>query len=144
MIKVWDWADEQLVTTLTGHQGEVLSLALSPDGRFLVSSDHAGLIRVWDAHSWVLVTELKGHKKLVTAVSFAANGRFLAAKSADNTVRLWQTAEEWETVAILAEEHSSYAFSGLAFHPHQPVLATLGGKDRLIRIWDLDFAAFHR
>ncbi len=141
LIKVWDWAAEQVVTTLTGHQDEVLSLALSPDGRFLVSSDHAGLIRVWDTDSWALVTELKEHKQLVTAVSFAANGRFLASKSADNTVRLWRV-DGWETAVILAEDHSTYAFSGLAFHPNQPILATLGDKDRLIRIWDLDFAAF--
>jgi WD40 repeat protein len=76
----------------------------------------------------------------VTSVSFAADGRFLASKSADGSVRLWR-CDKWGTIAILAETHSSYAFAGLAFHPYQPTLATLGERDRVIRIWDLDFTA---
>ena len=48
--------------------------------------------------------------------------------------------DRWEQVAKLKEPSSEYWPPGLAFHPSAPVLATLGAKDRVIRIWDLDFA----
>src|SRR5213078_3578089 len=31
-------------------------------------------------------------------------------------------------------------FAGLSFHPNVPILATLGEKDQVIRIWNLDVA----
>jgi WD40 repeat protein len=46
-----------------------------------------------------------------------------------------------QTVATLAEEASPNWAAGLAFHPHAPVLTTLGRGDSVIRIWDLDFTA---
>jgi WD40 repeat protein len=94
-------------------------------------------MRVWDMTSYEPITDLAAHKKLVSAVSFAANGRYLASKSADGSVRLWRT-DNWETAAILAEPHSTYAFAGIAFHPSQSTLATLGDQDKVIRIWDID------
>ena len=72
---------------------------------------------------------------------------FLAAatqgKSADSTVRLWRCAD-WQTVAILEETHSSFAFAGLAFQPNGNLLASLGDKDTIIRIWALDFAVWQK
>src|SRR5207244_8909113 len=45
-------------------------------------------------------------------------------------------------VPIISETSSTYNNrAGLAFHPKAPVLATLGEKDRIIRIWDVDFSA---
>jgi hypothetical protein len=40
----------------------------------------------------------------------------------------------------LDEPASIYWPAGLAFHPKLPVLATLGEKDTVIRIWDLDYS----
>ena len=61
----------------------------------------------------------------------------MASKAGDDTVRLWRT-DTWEAVAVLRETTSEAWIPGLAFHPHRPCLATLGEKDRVIRIWDLD------
>jgi WD40 repeat protein len=61
----------------------------------------------------------------------------LATKSADSTVRFWRT-DIWEVIANLEESHSKFAFSGLAFHPTKPTIATLGEKDKIIRVWDVD------
>ena len=96
-------------------------------------------MHLWQTASGEPLTSLTAHKKPVTAVSFSADGQLLATKSADSTVRLWRT-DNWETIAILEEPHSKFAFAGLAFHPTQPTLATLGEKDKIIRIWELDLA----
>ena len=41
-------------------------------------------------------------------------------------------------VSQITETSSGNIYSGLAFHPQLPRLATLGVKDTVIRIWDLD------
>lgn len=41
---------------------------------------------------------------------------------------------------MLDESASSAWPPGIAFHPHLPILATLGEKDTIIRIWELDEA----
>jgi WD40 repeat protein len=89
-----------------------------------------------------MMAQLAGHRKQVTGVSFGGNGRLLAAKSADNSVSIWRMDDTPQIVARLAEPHSQFAFAGLAFSPQAPVLATLGDKDKVIRIWDLDYSVW--
>ena len=57
----------------------------------------------------------------------------------ENTIRLWH-CDTWASVAALKEPASSHWPPGIAFHPHLPVLATLGERDTIIRIWELDEA----
>ncbi len=47
VIRVWDMAGKELAV-LRGHDGQVLDLAFSPDGRALVSSSEDGTAVVWD------------------------------------------------------------------------------------------------
>lgn len=55
------------------------------------------------------------------------------------TVRLWR-CDTWACVTML-EEPSDYKWPpGVDFHPRLPVLATLGEKDTIVRIWELDEA----
>jgi WD40 repeat protein len=45
---VWNVSTGALVSTLTGHTDAVVSLALSHDGKLLVSSSKDGTIRLWN------------------------------------------------------------------------------------------------
>jgi len=130
---------KQLLWQNKGHTAFVSSLAWSPDGRMLASSADDSIIQIWDPDSGRPMFRLEGHAGSITGVAFSADSRLLASKSKDNTVHLWRT-DRWETVAILPEEHSTWWGSSLAFHPdpEKPVLATLGERDTIVRIWDLD------
>ncbi|OGR83921.1 MAG: hypothetical protein A2901_07080 [Elusimicrobia bacterium RIFCSPLOWO2_01_FULL_54_10] len=49
---VWDLARGKKAAVLTGHRGAVLSLAFSPDGKWLVSGSKDKTIKVWAVQSW--------------------------------------------------------------------------------------------
>jgi WD40 repeat protein len=136
-IRLWDAKNKKLRRMLIGHSDRVLNVVWSPDGQILVSSSADHTIRLWDFETGRQMSVLESHTSTVRCVYFSSNGRLLASKSYDGTVRLWR-CDTWEAVAVLNEPASNSIFAGLAFHPQALVLATLGEKDRIIRIWDLD------
>ena len=138
-IRLWDEMGNSH-RTLTGHTGSVLSVAWSPNGRTLASGSADGTIRLWDAKTGHLEILLEGHTAPVRSITFSFDSRLLASKSSDQTVRLWR-CDTGEGIVKLAEFASDSWIPNLAFHPQSPVLATLGEKDTIIRIWDLDFDA---
>lgn len=109
----------------------------TPDGGLLAVASAAGEIMLWDL-SGHRVRDLEGHTAGVNCVSFSADGRLLASKSMDGTVRLWR-CDTWDTVAVL-EERTASRYSGLAFHPSRPVLATLDHQAEAVRLWELDYS----
>ncbi len=139
-IRLWDAVSGKHLQTLEEQIEIVLSVTWSPDGQRLASASSDQTIRLWDAVSGKHLQTLEAHTGAVFSIPFSADNQLLASKSWDNTVRLWRT-DSWTELAVIpesAEQGSNWA--GIAFHPRLPVLATLGEKDTIIRIWELDEA----
>ncbi len=49
---VWDFARGKEAASISGHRGAVLSLAFSPDKKWLVSGSADKTIKVWDVSKW--------------------------------------------------------------------------------------------
>ncbi len=139
-VHLWDAQAGRSLQTLDGHSSFVLSVAWSPDGKALASGSGDQTIHLWTPDAGQHAGILEGHTSMITCVSFSYDGSLLASNSSDGTVRLWCT-RTWEALLTLEEPAADNAFPSLAFHPNTPVLATLGEKDTVIRIWDLDIAA---
>ena len=84
------WKAGALEHEWKGHSQAVLALAVSPDGRLLLSGDAEGNIRVWSVATGQTIHVLSGHQQAVQAVAFTGNGRQAVSGGADGVVRLWQ------------------------------------------------------
>ena len=100
-------------------------------------------IRLWDAANAFKVNVIEGHTNAVAAVSFSADRRLIASKGCDHTVRIWH-CESHQLIAVISAPMPANWVTGLAFHTHASILATLGDDDKSILIWDFNSAIFLR
>ncbi|MDB5391325.1 MAG: hypothetical protein JWM11_6971 [Planctomycetaceae bacterium] len=141
-INLWDAASGELLRTLKGHTDSVNSVVFDPGGRILISGSADHTVMLWDVSSGRLVRTLEGPTDRVRDVAVSFDGRLLAAKCQDGTVRIWRK-ETGEQVAIIPDPAKSGQPTSLAFHPHLPILATVGSDpgtqtDEIIHLWELE------
>jgi WD40 repeat protein len=113
--------------------GVITDVALSPDGRLLAAADDDNIVTLWDLASGRPVRNLTGHNDTVYSVVFHPSGTRIATASFDQTVRLWDTATGHELANL--KGHTDRVL-GVAFSPDGGLLASAGGADRTVRIWD--------
>jgi Cdc6-like AAA superfamily ATPase len=103
-----------------------------------VSSSLDATIQIWDPHAGRQQAIIHGHTKDVRCVSLSMDGRILASTSRDGTSRLWHWGN-WEQLASIPGETVEFnTWQGVALSPTQPLLATLDGEDRLVRLHQFD------
>jgi len=66
-----------------------MSVALSPDGRWLATSSFDTSARVWDTHDGHEHLKIT-HEHIVGGVVFSPDGHWLATCSVDQTCQVWQ------------------------------------------------------
>jgi len=129
------------VTDRANHSNKLLPLrladptlpvALSDDGRNLISADESGSIQVWDLTSGKIKTTINAGTK-VTALAIDDSGQTLASAQIDRSIVLW----DLETSAPLADlKKHEEVINALVFSPDGRTLAS-GGDDRTAILWDV-------
>jgi sugar lactone lactonase YvrE len=88
-VRMWDTATGQLVRSLEGHTGTVHAVAVSPDGRRILTGGSDKTIRLWDATTGQALRVFSGKKTdEVMSVAFTPDGRFAVAGLKNTTVRV--------------------------------------------------------
>lgn len=124
-VQLWDSVTRgQVGTPLTGHSGNLLALAFSPDGNTLATAGTDSSLFLWDTAGHRQIAEIvHGHSGNVNALAFSPDGRTLASASFDGTVQLWDTATRRRLGAPIIEPGPVFL---LAFSPDGRELATAG------------------
>ena len=125
-------ADTGLVRTLERQGDWVYSVALSGDGRWIVSSIYNGRVDVWDTETGqrarMLIPPGSGKKKV--AVSW--DGRWIVSGRSDEPVEVWDR-ESGQLVRRLEESNSS---SGGVAVSGDGCWIVSGAEDGVVKVWE--------
>ncbi len=131
----------RLTHTIAGHADQVRSIALSPDGRWLISGSRDQTAKLWSLSKGELQKTLANHTDEVNCVAFAADGTTVATGSDDRTVKVYRlkTAANGKVRRVSCqftlEGHVDEVWS-LAISPDNQTLAS-GSRDGTVKIWNL-------
>src|SRR5262249_8536041 len=141
---VWSDAEVKRVRAVAAHGGWVRKLALTPDGKQVVSVGDDMLVRIHEAATGKLTASLAGHERLTPegylsalyAVAVSPDGKHAASGDRAGFVRVWDLAagkavasfrsKEFYTFDAVKRARAIGGVRGLAFSPDGLSLAVSG------------------
>ncbi|MFO0825464.1 MAG: WD40 repeat domain-containing protein [Gemmataceae bacterium] len=99
-IHMLNLANGETIRTHGKFTAPVVSLHVSPNGKWYAAGSDDGTTRVWKAGENAAEFVLAGHDGPVRSVVVKDGGKWVLTAGADNTVRLWDTAQKKDAVAI--------------------------------------------
>ncbi|MFN3422734.1 MAG: WD40 repeat domain-containing protein, partial [Armatimonadota bacterium] len=109
----------EFVSVLTPHEGPVVAVAFSPDGKILASASRDGTVQFWDfsEHRQAFEVELK-HPPL--SISFSPDSQWLAIGGYGGLVSFCRVGDQ-KVVKVL--ELDDEVIQAIAFSPNGKLLA---------------------
>jgi WD40 repeat protein len=131
MVKVWDLATSQELRTL--EHAYVKCVALTQDGKFVVSASWDKTLKVWDLATGQELRTLKGHNYCVTSVALTSDGQHAVSVSLDGTLKVWNLATGQELRTLKGHRDSVYSVA-LTPDGQCAISASLDGT---LKLWNL-------
>ena len=121
-------------SVLKGHTAPVGSVAVTQDGRRIISGSFDKTIRVWDLNSGKCTAVLKGHISGVNSVAVTPDGSCVISGSFDETVRVWDLKSR---KSIRNYKGHINAVLDVSVTPDGKQVIS-GSEDQTVRVWDLN------
>lgn len=136
LINIWDSLVSKEFRVLEGHKAEVLMLDISPDEKFIASSDEESTIIIWDTSSGKLLRTMKIGTKAaaINALSFSPDSQLLAY-GGDNGIMTVCDVHSGEVVVQLSEKQRLSIFCAV-FSPDGKyvIFGTFSGEIKILEI----------
>lgn len=142
-IKLWDVIEGREVRTFSGslsrHRGEVLSIAFSPDGKYILSGSSDKTAKIWDVESGANVKTFL-FKSAIYSVAFSKDGSYLAIGSEE--LAIFET-KNWEKIKSIRsiKEYDDKGKPGyvyiLSFHKNNNYILA-GYSTGVAKIFDIN------
>jgi WD40 repeat protein len=130
----------KLLSTLSGHTGNVLSLAFSPDGNMLASGSVDTTIRLWNVQNPGAAQPgavLQGHTKQVAIVGFAADGKSLISGGYDYTIRIWDVQSGKQTSVQGSKDKPGPMMESMVNSFNPDISLLLYDANGAVALWDV-------
>jgi WD40 repeat protein/serine/threonine protein kinase len=131
--QVWDAGTGRPIGPPLRHAARIHAVALSPDGRLVLTGGDDRVARLWETATGQPVGPPLTHAGHVEHAAFSPDGKVALTGAKDGTARLWDTA----TGAALGQPltHTDIVRS-ITFSPDGRLAAT-GSNDATARLWDV-------
>ena len=137
-LKLWRVSDGGEIATLTGHQGMVETIAVSPRDGSIASGSRVGELMLWDSKSGDLRKKFETQDNAISRVRFSPDGSKLLTTVAEGKPIFVQKIWDVESGRVLVTYKGHDNTVGAAdISPDQRLVATAGGKDNEIHLWDI-------
>ena len=137
-IRVWELATGRQLRPLEGHKGSVRHIAVSADGRYLLTGGTEAVLILWDARAGREILRLHGHTSIVPCAAFLPDGRRAVSTSEDGTLRLWDLDSGQEIAGHFKDPAISGQWLAVSPDGHRLFLGGSWGNGRELRYWNLD------
>jgi hypothetical protein len=107
-------------------------VAISADGKRIVSGSADRTVKVWDSTTGQDLLTLRGHGDTVKCVAISADGKRIVSGSYDRTVKVWDAATGQELLTLQGITHW---VNCVAISPDGKRIVT-GDGDRIVKVWD--------
>ncbi len=130
---LWDARSGKLLWDAK-HGNRVRNVAMSPDGRLVISASNDETARFWNAEDGQPVGQKLKHRGQVFVSTFSPDGRLAVTGGFDATVRLWEVPSGRPFGEPMRHEG---IVTGVAFCRDGTRLMTCGSRDHTARLWDV-------
>jgi WD40 repeat protein len=136
---IWDLANGKCLTTLKGHKERISAVAITPDGKRVVSAGHNYTnqdrsLRVWDLNTGICQGLLQGHSDEAFAIVIAPNGKQVVSAGRDKTLRVWDLASG--RCLRTLEGHMNSVFDLALSSDGLKIVSA--SADKTLRVWQLN------
>ena len=116
----------------------ITALAISPDGNLLVVGSADKSVTFWDVINNNLLNADKTSTEAIIEIAFTKDGQYVLGVSEKRMVKRWRVSDR--TTSQKLYDARAESITSAAFSRDGRFLAT-GERDKIVRIWTLDFPA---
>ena len=122
-----------LLRTLRGHMSQINAVAVTPDGRRVVSASDDLYLGVWDIDTGDVQSIRTGHTGPVVAVAVTPDGERAVSGSNDHTLKVWDL-ESGE--CLFTMEGHLKGVRDVAVTPYSGKVVS-ASDDQTLKVWDV-------
>ncbi len=146
-VKQFKIAGTAPVKNVMQHPNLVDAVAFSPDGKYLASGCHDGVLRVFETEKYAAFKVMQAHSMpapgaAIYSVTWSPDGKQILTTSFDKSMKLWDVAagtmvKEFKGYADKGNEkgHQDQVFTAIFTKDGKTVIS--GSSDRRIKKWDV-------
>jgi ribosomal RNA-processing protein 9 len=114
-----------------GHVDQILTVAASQDGKFVVTGGKDRRLIVWNAADLIPLRVFTHHRDAVTSLAFRRGTNQLYSGSRDRTIKIWSLDELAYVETLFGHQDEVVDIAALA----QERCVSVGARDRTARLW---------
>lgn len=138
-LRLWDLEKMESVRRFVGHEGDVMSVAITPDSTRIISGGRDKTIKLWNTVGKCVASSknIDSHSEWVSCVRFIPNakGNKFVSCGWDKEVKSWSLDKEIKLESTMT--HHNAFINVAAFSPDGSMMAT-AGKDGVVAMWSLN------